>query len=64
MNRKIETILIALSETPRLLKELITEIGSERYKEKIIKGKWSIHEHATHIAVKTNKPPQVFSPFV
>ena len=36
MNRKIETILIALSETPRLLKELITEIGSERYKEKII----------------------------
>jgi uncharacterized damage-inducible protein DinB len=51
MNRKIETILIALSETPRLLKELITEIDSERYKEKIIKGKWSIHEHATHIAV-------------
>tara|TARA_B110001452_G_scaffold252332_1_gene242119 strand:+ start:1032 stop:1511 length:480 start_codon:yes stop_codon:yes gene_type:complete len=54
MNREIETILNALSETPRLLKELITEIDSELYKEKIIKGKWSIHEHATHIAVGDN----------
>lgn len=51
MNREIETILNALSETPRLLKELITEIDSELYKEEIIKGKWSIHENATHIAV-------------
>ena len=51
MNIEIETILNALSETPRLLKELITEIDSELYKKKIIKGKWSIHEHATHIAV-------------
>ncbi|WP_117879351.1 DinB family protein [Aureibaculum luteum] len=51
MNREIKTILNALSETPRLLKELISEIDSELYKEKMIKGKWSIHEHATHIAV-------------
>ena len=51
MNIEIETILNALIETPRLLKELITEIDSELYKKKIIKGKWSIHEHATHIAV-------------
>jgi len=51
MNREIETILNALNETPRLLKELIDEINPELYKEKIIKGKWSIHEHATHIAV-------------
>ena len=51
MNRKIETILYALTETPRLLKELITEIDPELYKEKIITGKWTIHEHATHIAV-------------
>ena len=47
----METILNALKETPRLLKELITEIDPELYKEKIIKGKWSIHEHATHVAV-------------
>ena len=51
MNRKIGTILYALTETPRLLKELITEIDPELYKEKIITGKWTIHEHATHIAV-------------
>ena len=51
MNREIESILDALSETPRLLKELIDEIEPKLYKEKIIKGKWSIHEHATHIAV-------------
>ncbi len=51
MNREIETILNALSETPRLLKELITEIDPELYKEEIIQGKWSIHEHATHVAV-------------
>ena len=51
MNREIETIISALIETPRLLKELISEIDSKIYKEKIINGKWSIHEHATHIAV-------------
>lgn len=51
MNRDIETLLNALAETPRLLKELITEIDSELYKKKIIKDKWSIHEHATHVAV-------------
>ncbi|BDS11380.1 DinB family protein [Aureispira anguillae] len=51
MNREIETILKALNETPRLLRELITEIDPELYKKKIINGKWSIHEHATHIAV-------------
>ena len=33
------------------MKELITEIDSTIYKEKIVKAKWSIHEHATHIAV-------------
>ena len=33
------------------MKELITEIDSTIYREKIIYGKWSIHEQATHIAV-------------
>ena len=51
MNREIEHILQALGESPRLLKELITEIDPKLYKKEIIKGKWSIHEHATHIAV-------------
>ena len=51
MNQKIEPLLKALKETPRLLKELIEEIDPELYKSKIIEGKWSIQEHATHIAV-------------
>ena len=51
MNREVETILNALNETPRLLQELIAEIDPELYKEKIVKDKWSIHEHATHIAI-------------
>lgn len=51
MKRDFETILDALGETPRLLKELIDEIEPELYKQRIIEGKWSIHEHATHVAV-------------
>jgi hypothetical protein len=48
---EIKPILNALSETPRLLKELINEIDPLLYQKHIIKGKWTIHEHATHIAV-------------
>lgn len=51
MKQGIESILNALNETPRLLKELISEIEPALYKKEIQKGKWSIHEHATHIAV-------------
>lgn len=51
MTREIDTILDALGETPRLLNELISEISPELYRKDIIPGKWSIHEHATHIAV-------------
>jgi len=51
MNQKIQSILNALNETPRILKELIIEIDPELYKQEMIAGKWSIHEHATHVAV-------------
>ena len=51
MGRDIKVILNALAETPRILSELINEIEPNLYKKKIIQGKWSIHEHATHIAV-------------
>jgi hypothetical protein len=51
MKKEIENILNSLSDTPRILKELINEIEPKLYKEQIIKGKWSIHEHATHLAV-------------
>ena len=51
MKQKIQPILNALNETPRLLRELIIEIEPKLYKKEIIKNKWSIHENATHIAV-------------
>ena len=51
MNQNISPILLALQETPRLLKELMLEIDPKLYKKQILTGKWSIHEHATHIAV-------------
>jgi hypothetical protein len=51
MNSKIQTILNALQETPRILKELIDEIEPKLYKKEIISGRWNIHEHATHVAV-------------
>ena len=51
MKKKVDSILNALGESPRLLRELIDEIDPELYKKEIIKGKWSIHEHSTHVAV-------------
>ena len=51
MKQQINSILDALDETPRLLKELISEIPEELHRKKIIEGKWTIHENATHIAV-------------
>lgn len=51
MNKDVETLLQALQETPRLLKELIIEINPELYKVKNVKGKWFIHGYATHVAV-------------
>ena len=49
---RLKSLLNALNETPRLLKELISEINPELYKQELVKRKWSIHEHATHIARK------------
>lgn len=51
MTNEIQTLLNALQETPRILKELISEIDSDLYKKEILNGKWSIHEHAAHVAV-------------
>lgn len=47
---KIETLLNSLETAPILLSELLKEIPLELYQKQIIKGKWTIHEHATHIA--------------
>ena len=39
-----------LAAAPDLLEELLSEIPAELLKERRIKGKWSIHEHACHLA--------------
>ncbi len=44
-------IIESISKTPVLLKELISELPKNRLTKEVKKGKWSIHEHATHIAV-------------
>lgn len=43
--------LAILEKTPRLLQELIQEIPTELLKEQRIPNKWSIHEHACHLAI-------------
>ncbi|CAM1372768.1 DinB family protein [Tenacibaculum xiamenense] len=51
MNKNITSILSALQETPRILNELILEIDPKLIRRIIVKDKWTIHEHATHIAI-------------
>ena len=46
-----EEIITMLAATPRLLEELINEIPPVQLKQHRIKNKWSIHEHACHIAI-------------
>jgi hypothetical protein len=49
--KDIHPILSALAETPRLLKELVLEIPTEFHQKEVIPGKWSLHEHATHLCI-------------
>jgi len=46
----INQIIYCLKQSPIILKNLLTQVPSELYKVRRIKGKWSIHEHACHIA--------------
>lgn len=43
-------IIYCLKQSPIILKNLLIQIPSELYKIRRIPGKWSIHEHACHIA--------------
>ena len=43
-------IIYCLKQSPIILKNLLTQVPSELYKVRRIPGKWSIHEHACHIA--------------
>lgn len=51
MNNTTQNILHSLYHTPELLKEILTEIPEKFHRRELIKDKWTIHEHATHIAV-------------
>jgi uncharacterized damage-inducible protein DinB len=46
----INQIIYCLKQSPVILKNLLTQIPSELYKVRRIPGKWSIHEHACHMA--------------
>jgi hypothetical protein len=46
----LKQIIAGLGQTPKLLSKLLSEIPPERMKERRIPGKWSIHEHAVHLA--------------
>ena len=46
----IADILVCLEQAPALLKELLADIPPAILKQRRIPGKWSIHEHACHLA--------------
>lgn len=50
MDAAIERIIRHLVDGPALLKDLLGDISPERYKVRRIPSKWSIHEHACHLA--------------
>ena len=49
--QSFEAIITSLSVIPLLLEELISDIPSAQLKQHRIKNKWSIYEHACHIAI-------------
>ncbi len=46
----IEILTECLKHTPVILTQLLAQIDPELYKDRRIINKWSIHEHACHIA--------------
>jgi len=46
----IPQMIYCLKQSPIILKNLLTQIPSGSYKVRRIPGKWSIHEHACHVA--------------
>lgn len=48
--KELKKILAGLERSPRLLKEMLSEIPEKLLKEHRISGKWCIHEHAVHLS--------------
>jgi uncharacterized damage-inducible protein DinB len=46
----VDAILEGLERTPTILRGLLSRIPAEDLKMRRLEGKWSIHEHACHIA--------------
>ena len=46
----LELITKSLKQTPVILEQLLKQIDPKLYKKRRILNKWSIHEHATHLA--------------
>ena len=43
-------IISHLAQGPALLRDLLNSIPKERYKERRLPGRWTIHEHACHLS--------------
>jgi hypothetical protein len=50
-SNQIEDILLILEKSPGILKSFLLEIPEGRLKDRRIKNKWTIHEHACHLLV-------------
>lgn len=48
--QNIQDIIACMEKSPRILADLIEQISPKRRLERRIPGKWSIHEHAVHLA--------------
>ncbi len=49
--KSVEVVLTTLSHTPALISSLIHDTPDASLKKRPPSGKWSIHEHACHLAV-------------
>ena len=47
---EIQNKLEIIAQAPAIVQEMIAEIPTELLKQRRISGKWSIHEHACHLA--------------
>ena len=47
----LETVLTSLDRAPGLLRELVAEMPPHLCKRRLRPEKWSLHEHACHLAV-------------
>lgn len=47
---EIEAVLDSLANAPAMIVPLVREVPADRLKQRTAEGKWSVHEHACHLA--------------